>query len=369
MARIKAYNNDTDISSGDKVIGTDGNPGNNFGKTKNFTVGALSGFIKAETPQGPAGPAGADGADGANGANGSDGQDGQDGAQGPTGADGTSIKILGTKPTFLDLPSTGNTLGDLWIIDQTSGGATAGDGYVWTAGNTWLNIGPLRGPQGIQGTDGAPGATGPAGADGTNGDPGATGPIGPEGSQGLTGATGESGAIGPTGSTGPAGPTGATGDTGATGPAGTVGPAGLNWQGAWVSGGNYIEDDAVAYNGASYFCISNISGGTTTPDSDATHWALLAAQGANGATGATGATGPAGPTGDTGPQGPEGTQGFTGPKGDQGDPGVTPQGAVLNTTDTFTIPKVEYIVSLTQTQYDGLVNGGTTNANTLYVII
>lgn len=47
MARIKTYDIDTSISSEDKVVGTDGNPGNNFGKTKNFTVGALSGFIRA----------------------------------------------------------------------------------------------------------------------------------------------------------------------------------------------------------------------------------------------------------------------------------------------------------------------------------
>jgi len=49
MARIKTYSIDTDISPDDKVIGTDGNPGSNFGKTKNFTVGALSSFIGSGT--------------------------------------------------------------------------------------------------------------------------------------------------------------------------------------------------------------------------------------------------------------------------------------------------------------------------------
>ena len=49
MARIRTYSIDTDISPDDKVVGTDGNPGSNFGKTKNFTVGALSSFIKSGT--------------------------------------------------------------------------------------------------------------------------------------------------------------------------------------------------------------------------------------------------------------------------------------------------------------------------------
>ncbi len=194
MAIAQQYPLDTPKSN-DLVIGTsipDPNT-NDDPKTVNFPVSGISALVAAEIPQGPTGAAGADGADGANGTNGFDGQDGQDGAQGPAGADGTSIKILGTKPTVGDLPTTGNTLGDLWVIDQTGGGATAGDGYVWTDGNSWLNIGPLRGPQGIQGTDGAPGSTGPAGADGTDGAPGATGAQGPQGIQGLTGATGAKG--------------------------------------------------------------------------------------------------------------------------------------------------------------------------------
>jgi len=80
---------------------------------------------------------------------------------------------------------------------------------------------------------------------------------------------------------GPAGPAGATGATGQTGPqgnpgaVGAVGPAGLQWQGTFVPGFNYVLNDAVAYNGASWFCIVNTNG-TTPPDLDTTHWALLA---------------------------------------------------------------------------------------------
>lgn len=95
------------------------------------------------------------------------------------------------------------------------------------------------------------------------------------------------------GATGPAGPQGPTGATGATGPAGPIGPAGLTWKGAWTSGASYVKDDAVGYNGASWFCILATSG-TTTPNLDTTHWALMAAQGATGPAGATGPQGPAG---------------------------------------------------------------------------
>jgi hypothetical protein len=48
---------------------------------------------------------------------------------------------------------------------------------------------------------------------------------------------------------------------------------------------------------------------------------------------------------------------------------VSAPDAVLNNQDTFTTPKVKYIVSLTQAEYDGLVSGGTINANTLYIIL
>ena len=78
---------------------------------------------------------------------------------------------------------------------------------------------------------------------------------------------------------------------GPIGPAGPVGPAGLNWQGQWVSGTSYIIDDAVGYNGASWFCINNTSG-IISPDLDATNWALLAAQGSPGPQGPQGEQGP-----------------------------------------------------------------------------
>jgi hypothetical protein len=96
--------------------------------------------------------------------------------------------------------------------------------------------------------------------------------------------------------------TGAQGPQGVQGPAGPigpVGPAGLNWQGSWVSGTSYVADDAVGYDGASWFCILATSG-TTAPDVDTTHWALLASQGAQGPQGVQGPTGPQGASGGAG---------------------------------------------------------------------
>ena len=126
------------------------------------------------------------------------------------------------------------------------------------------------------------------------------------------------GTQGPTGATGAQGPTGATG---AQGPVGPVGPAGLDWKGTWISGTSYVADDAVGYSGASYFCILATSG-TTTPNLDTTHWALLASQGAVGPAGPTGPQGPQGIQGAVGPAGPTGATGATGPQGIQGTPGI-----------------------------------------------
>jgi hypothetical protein len=101
------------------------------------------------------------------------------------------------------------------------------------------------------------------------------------------------GVVGPEG---PQGPTGAQGIQGFTGTAGAVGPAGLEWKGAWTPMMSYIEDDAVGWDGASWFCIL-ASTGSTVPSLDPTHWALLASRGAQGIQGVQGPTGAQGPAG------------------------------------------------------------------------
>jgi len=45
MARIKTYALDSEINPQDKLIGSDGQPGDNFGKTKNYTIQSLQTFI------------------------------------------------------------------------------------------------------------------------------------------------------------------------------------------------------------------------------------------------------------------------------------------------------------------------------------
>ena len=267
MARIKTYNIDSQIDPADKVIGSDGKPGATYGDTKNYSFQQLTDYFQGNTgeagasayqiwlnngntgteqdflaslvgatgAQGPAGAAGADGADGADGAQGIQGiqgATGQTGATGPqgaqglqgiqgaAGADGTSITVLGTVPDCASLPTSGNTVGDLWIIEADDAGcsygagAQADDGFVWTAGGTWLNIGPLRGPQGIQGIQGATGAQGAAGVDGNDGDQGIQGETGPQGPQGPAGPQGPQGIQGIQGLQGVQGIPGADGEPG-----------------------------------------------------------------------------------------------------------------------------------------------------------
>jgi hypothetical protein len=88
---------------------------------------------------------------------------------------------------------------------------------------------------------------------------------------------------------------GPQGVEGPAGPPGPVGPAGLEWRGAWNTNSSYAVDDAVGFNGSSWFCISAVTGtGNSNPEVATTKWALLAAQGATGPQGAQGPTGPQG---------------------------------------------------------------------------
>jgi len=143
MARITTYSIDSQIEANDKLIGSDAQDSN---ITKNYLISDLANFIGQGNTgaQGPVGPAG---------------------TQGEAGANGTSIKILGTVANCVGLPTSDNTIGDVYILDADDPGCSygaglAGDGYTWTAESTWLNVGPLRGPQGIQGPTGPQGIQG-----------------------------------------------------------------------------------------------------------------------------------------------------------------------------------------------------------------
>ena len=109
---------------------------------------------------------------------------------------------------------------------------------------------------------------------------------GPQGLQGIPGPQGLQGIPGEVGSQG------VTGPMGPQGVAGPVGPAGLTWKGAWDSDTLYSENDAVGFNGASWFCIlETASAGNENPEDDTEHWALLASQGVQGAQGPQGEPG------------------------------------------------------------------------------
>lgn len=61
------------------------------------------------------------------------------------GPAGSSVTILGTLLDVGELPASGNTVGDGYIID--------GDLYVWTADETWDNVGQIQGPDGTDGRE------------------------------------------------------------------------------------------------------------------------------------------------------------------------------------------------------------------------
>ena len=109
------------------------------------------------------------------------------------------------------------------------------------------------------------------------------------------------------GEVGPAGPDGAQGPPGPQGNPGAIGPAGLNWRGTWSSTGVYIKNDAVGFEGASYFCVNNVGPSVNDPTVDTVNWALLANIGAKGDKGDKGDPGlDSTVQGPPGPQGPAG---------------------------------------------------------------
>jgi hypothetical protein len=84
------------------------------------------------------------------------GPTGPSGPTGPTGATGQGIALKGSVATVGDLPSSGNVIGDSYIVTAN------GHLYTWN-GSTWADDGPFVGPTGPTGTSGATGPTGPQG--------------------------------------------------------------------------------------------------------------------------------------------------------------------------------------------------------------
>ena len=124
---------------------------------------------------GPAGPPGAAGAPGAAG------------PAGPPGAKGDPGSGVTIKGTITAWPPPASSAGDMYLLgtpapvgapSSPGGPAAPGDGVVYD-GAGWVNVGPIRGPQGPPGATGATGPAGATGATGSAGAAGATGPAGP----------------------------------------------------------------------------------------------------------------------------------------------------------------------------------------------
>ena len=147
--------------------------------------------------QGHQGPKGDKGDTGVTGGEGEKGDPGVEGPEGPTGDVGPGLNFLGSVVNVGDLPPTGNTVGDAYLVT----GPDPDEQWAW-GDNGWT----LVGEAGVQGEKGDTGATGPAGP---QGDPGATGPKGDTGSTGPAGADGADSTV--PGPEGPTGPTGADG--------------------------------------------------------------------------------------------------------------------------------------------------------------
>lgn len=175
----------------------------------------LQGAAGPKGDQGLQGLTGPQGAVGERGLQGIQGDIGPQGVQGQKGDQGAGVTIKGSRMSPAALPTTGNALGDLYIMSTAGSGYADGDGYAYTGsgtdagpGGNWKNVGPIRGPRGDQGLQGATGAKGDTGATGVQGQQGLQGQQGPQGTKGDQGIQGVAGSKGDTGATGATGPQG-----------------------------------------------------------------------------------------------------------------------------------------------------------------
>ena len=178
-------------------------------------------------PQGIPGVTGPQGVPGVTGPQGAEGPQGSPGVTGPQGEPGPGLVILGYYPTVADLEAavTQPRQGDIYGV----GAEAPYTLYAYDAGDGWVDIGQLQGPQGppgVTGPQGEPGVTGPQGDPGITGPQGNPGVTGPQGIPGVTGPQGEPGVTGPQGIPGVTGPQGEPGVTGPQGPPGVTGPQG-----------------------------------------------------------------------------------------------------------------------------------------------
>jgi len=258
---------------------------------------------------------------------------GEPGAPGIDGQDGSGIVVKGTA-TWDEISLEAAQPGDMWILGEAEVGiGSTGDGLVW-ADTQWVNVGQIRGPQGIQGIQGVQGLKGDTGDQGIQGIQGIQGLKGDKGDQGiqgiqgLKGDTGNTGAQGLKGDKGDKGDTGSqgiqgiqgiqglkgdTGDTGATGAASTVaGPQGIpgtaGADGKTILYGNTNPSSGLGVNG-DFFINTNTN-------------FLFGPKAAGTWPAGTSLVGPQGIQGVQGIQGTTGSQGIQGPAGTNGTDGI-----------------------------------------------
>lgn len=177
---------------GDK--GDKGNKGDTGSSA--YQAAVALGFVGSELewldtligPEGPVGQQGLQGIQGIQGERGLQGVKGDKGDKGDRGDQGQGIQLKGSVATYGALPTTGNTIGDAWIVNGN------GKMYVWT-GEAWpteANGANVQGPQGIQGVPGIQGEKGAKGDKGDQGNVGPKGDTGLKGDQGIQGPVGKS---------------------------------------------------------------------------------------------------------------------------------------------------------------------------------
>ena len=189
----------------------------------------------------------------------------------------------------------------------------------------WLNIGPLRGPQGTQGVTGTDGTDG---ADGTNGNDGAAGAAGAAGTDGVDGVQGAQGI---------------QGNQGIQGPPGSLGPGTKNsiplWTTATTLGDSFLQQtDNLPGDPSRIISTKGFQFNSRVFDT-------------------------ASPTPSTGTDKQVLTGGDNGPLWKN----LEDIGAVVNTTDVFSPPIVKNIVSILESEYPP--SGPGADPNTLYIII
>lgn len=237
-----------------------------------------------------------------------------------------AMPVTSSNGTFYLVGPTGpsNVL-SVGTVTTGDAGSSAAITITGTSPTQTVNFTIPKGDQGIQGEQGIQGPANElevgsvtTGAAGSQAEVTITGTspeqtinfVIPEGTQGIQGEQGIQG------DTGPIGPTGATG---------------IEWQGTWSNTADYVNNDAVFYNGASWFASGNPPVGDV-PSNASEFWFPLALQGA------TGAQGVQGDQGIQGEQGIQGDQGIQGEKGDTGDTGpVGPRGEGLTILGTVAI--------------------------------